>query len=489
MSAAPERDAAEVGRLDAVLPRLLPALAGVPAGGAVPELDRPLPDRGVGVQEVVAELGNAAAHGCGIGAPGFTGYITTSGTTSAVAAALATAASGGQRYFGHAFNTLEHVALRWLAELCALPPSWQGVLSSGGSTANLLALGAARQWAYEQVGADVGRDGLPAGRPGRIYVSVEAHRTIHRAAGVLGLGRGSVRELPVDARRRLDVRALDDALVEDLRAGVLPIAVVGIAGTTNTGAVDPLADVVDVARRHGAWVHVDGAYGLPAVVDPEVAPLLEPARDADSAIVDPHKWLATGVGVGATYVRDAAVLHRAFREGESPYLEGTFDPAAEALSPFDGMAGPWADLSVELSAPPRGPAVWAVLREIGRDGMRDRVRRHRGYARHVAERARRHPRLELLDEPQLSIACFRYRPADGGDLDALNGRILQRLRRETPFVPSSTVVSGALALRPCYINPRTTQADVDGLVDAVVRLGDEEIARRRRGADRRPASP
>jgi aromatic-L-amino-acid decarboxylase len=209
-----------------------------------------------------------------------------------------------------------------------------------------------------------------------------------------------------------------------------------------------------------------------------VRPLLEPVADADSAIVDPHKWLATGVGVGAAYVRDGAVLHRAFQEGESAYLEGTFTGGADGadpLSQFEDLGGPWADLAVELSAPPRGPAVWAVLREVGREGVRARVQRHRRYARHVAERARAHPRLELLDEPQLSIACFRYRPADASvDVDALTARLLQRLRRETPYVPSSTVVHGRLALRPCYINPRTTLAEVDGLVDAVIRLGDCE---------------
>lgn len=443
-------------------------------------LDIPLPRRGAGLDTVLAELAVAAEFGCRVGHPGFSGFITTGASTSAVAAAATIAAVGGQRYLLHAFNGLEWVGLRWLADVCGLPQSWEGVFTSGGSTANLLALGAARQWAFEKRGVDVAQDGWPVGATARVYVSTEAHRTIHRAAAVLGLGRAGVREVPVDTRQRVDVAALDAALADDARAGVVPVAVVAIAGTTNTGAIDPIADVVDVARRYGAWVHVDGAYGLPAAIEPSVAPLLAPVADADSAIVDPHKWLATGVGVGATYVRHPGVLTRAFAEGAASYLEGSFSlDLAGMSSQFDAMGGPWADMSVELSAPPRGALVWAVLREIGVDGLRTRVARHLGYARHVTARARAHPRLEALIDPQLSVACLRYRPVDGAvDVDALNARLLERLRRESDYAPTSTVVDGRLAIRPCYINPRTTLVNVDGLVDAVVRLGDEETGQR-----------
>jgi aromatic-L-amino-acid decarboxylase len=195
---------------------------------------------------------------------------------------------------------------------------------------------------------------------------------------------------------------------------------------------------------------------------------------ADSWIVDPHKWLNTPVGVGAAFVRSEAVLTRAFAEGEAAYLEGSFPATPTAASQFDALGGPWADQGVELSAPPRGVLVWASLLEIGRRGVRDRVDRHVGYAQHLAARVRAHDQLELLCEPDLSIVCFRFRPAgDNVNLDRLNTRLLERLRRETSFVPTSTVVGGALAIRPCFINPRTTQRDVDGLADAVVRIGTE----------------
>ncbi len=137
------------------------------------------------------------------------------------------------------------------------------------------------------------------------------------------------------------------------------------------------------------------------------------------------------------------------------------------------MGGPWADQGVELSAPPRGVAVWAVLREIGREGLVARVERHTAFARAIADEARSHPRLELLMEPQLSVVCFRYRPPAGVDADALNQRILDRLRAETGLAPSSTLVDGRYAIRPCFINPRTTEREVEALVAAVVRFGDE----------------
>ena len=186
------------------------------------------------------------------------------------------------------------------------------------------------------------------------------------------------------------------------------------------------------------------------------------------------QWLATGVGTGAVYVRDGALLTRAFAEGPADYLEGSFaSDEGPPVSQFDGIGGWWADQAVELSAPLRGVTVWAVLREIGRRGVERRVRQHVGFARYLAERVRAHPRLELLCEPELSIVCFRHRPPSHVDVDAHNAAILEQLRRTTATVPSSTVVDGQFAIRPCFINPRTARSDVDDLLQAVIRIGDD----------------
>ena len=483
LSAGP--DAAATTGTGAALERIMPALEAFTTfrdpdrtvtqrSSWLPIFDVPLPDRGVGLDSMLGELSIAVEQGCRVAHPGFSGFITNGAMTAGVASATAVAVAGGQRYLLHAFNALESIGLDWLASLCGLGET-EGVFCSGGSVANLLALGAARQWTLEQRGVDPAQDGLPTGAQYRIYASTEAHRTIHRSAAVLGLGRNSVREIATDDHQRLDVHELETALKEDRKRGIVPIAVVGIAGTTNTGAIDPLEDLLEVGRRFGSWVHVDGAYGLPAAVDPEVEPKVRAVAEADSAIVDPHKWLATGIGVAATFVRQPGILQRAFAEGEAAYIDTSFATDSTAVTQFDSMGVNWADMGVELSAPPRGVHVWAVLREIGRDGFRDRVRRHRQFAQHVTRRAERHPRLEALTSPELSIACLRYRPnTQRDDLDALTDRILGRLRRETDFVPTATIVNGALAIRPCFINPRTTPSEVDGLVDALVRIGDDE---------------
>jgi len=398
----------------------------------------PLPEDGGGIGAVVADLAEVVIpNGSRVGEPGWSSFITTGPTTCAMAAWLAAAAAAGsQRYAVHAFNTLERVALDWVAQLCGIPAACQGVFSSGGSTANLVALGAARQWAFERRGLDVSADGLPPGTRARVYASGQAHNTIQRATAVLGLGQAGTRRIACDARQRIDVAALRAAITADERDGVVPVAVVGTAGTTDTGAIDPLGDLAQVAREHGAWFHVDGAYGLIAAASPALRPAFAAVAGADSVIVDPHKWLATGAGCAATYVRDAGI--------------------------------PYWDMGVELSAPSRGVLAWAVLRELGRAGVAARVERHIGLARHLAQRARQHPRLELLLEPELSIVCFRYAASD-----AVNAEILLRLRRATRSIPSSTVTAGHLAIRPCFINPRTRLADVDALVDHVTAIGDE----------------
>ncbi len=430
-----------------------------------------LPERGVGAEAVLRELtGTVVPNGGRFSDPGFLGWITCGPTTVPVAAAAAAAVAGPQRYSLTAFNLLEEMGLVWLAELCGLPDTMRGVFSSGGSTANLVALGAARQWAFERVGVDVAAEGT-GGRPVAVYASEEAHHTVNRSLGVLGLGRSSLRVIPVDDGQAMRVDALRAALARDRAAGVLPVAVVASAGTTNTGVVDPLRAIGEAARAAGAWFHVDGAYGLPGVLDPRVAHLYDGLDLADSAIVDPHKWLGAPVGVAATFVRDRAILERAFTQEPSAYLEESFTDVPPRSS-LDSIGIPYGDMGVELSSPSRGVLVWAILREIGREGMRRRVMEDRDRAARLAALAEAHPRLELLTPPVLSVCCLRHRGAGGRDVDDLNREVVRRLLRDTPYAPSSTTVAGRFAIRPCFINARTRDEDVDGLAEAIVRIGD-----------------
>lgn len=485
------KDAAEtrdlVGALAALLPALEAHLAAPATGTEFGEtaswravLDEPLPRQGRGAEETVRRLGDPVVrHGQRMTSPGFLGWITTGSTVVPALAGLATAFAGTQRYLGHATSFLEELALRWLAEACGLDGARarDGVFSSSGSVANLLALGAARQHAYERRGHDVARDGLSGQPRGRVYASVELHHSLIKAAGVLGLGRSDVVLLPVDSAQRVEVAAVRAAVAADVTAGHVPVAVVGAAGTTNTGAVDDLDALADVAAEHEAWFHVDGAYGLFGRLDPRLTARYAGVRRADSAVVDPHKWLATPSGIAATFVRDRELLGRAFTGEPADYIEGGFD-TTWSTSPFDAMGLPFHDWALDLTAPARGVVVWAALHEIGLDGLRERIVRDNDLARRVADRARDDDRLELLTEPELSVCCFRYR-ADGLDepaLDLLNEKILRLLHAESPYVPSFTRVGGRYALRPCFINPRTTAEDADALVDWVLRLGDKLVA-------------
>ncbi len=437
------------------------------------QLVGPVPRTGVGAAQTAHELRELLIpNGSRISDPRFWGFVTTGPTTMPVVAQTAAAIAGPQRYTINAFNLVEELTLDWLAEMFELPAAMKGVYVSGGSVANLVALGAARQVAFEAAGLDPAASGLD-GRPAAVYTSTEAHHTIQRAAGVLGLGRSRVRLIAVDDHQRMVPGELARTLAEDKQRGVLPVAVVAAAGTTNTGAIDPLRAVGEIARSHGAWFHIDGAYGLPGILDDRIRDRYDGLELADSVIVDPHKWLCAPVGVAAAFVRDRSILHRAFTQEPADYLEGSFAKDEGIVSSIDSMGIPYGDLAVELSAPARGVQVWSIIRELGVDGIAGRVAADNDLAARVASAAAEHARLESLTEPQLSVACIRYVAATG-DLDELNEVLLRRLVRETSFAPSATMVDGRFAIRPCFINARTTTEQVDAFVAALVALGDDE---------------
>ena len=434
-----------------------------------------LPEVGVGADHVVDQITEQLIpNGARMIDPAFWMFITAGPTTVPVVAATAALVAGTQRQTIHAFHALEETSLRWLAQLMGLPGEMRGLYSSGGSTANLVALGAARQFALESRGIDPAEQGFD-GTTSVVYASTEAHHTIQRSMAVLGMGRQNIRLIPVDQRQHMLPEALAEAMDADLRAGRLPIAVVANAGTTNTGAIDPLRQLGEMAHARGTWFHVDGAYGLPGILDERVRPRYDGLELADSAIVDPHKWLNTPVGVAATFVRDRSILQRAFAQGAADYLEGSFSTQEEGVVvSVDALGLPYSDFGVELSATSRGVQVWALIREQGRAGIAERIRLDNDFAQYVAQRAREDERLESLTDPELSIACIRYvGRRQHPNLDELNERIYRRLLRETPYLPSTTVVNGNLAIRPCFINPRTTWPMVEAFVETLLELGDQ----------------
>ena len=488
---APERpaadpDAARTDRLTEAISAILPALDtfnrfDTPDRASFrsewgPQLDEPLPEEGVGAEAVIGLLRDVVIpHGLRTGHPGFTSRVTTAPSTTAAAGHLASAVAFPQRYWFQPGNHLDAMAVRWLIELLGFPASFVGTFTSGGSTANIVGMGAARQHAAEQLGIDAALDGMGAIPEPRVYASSETHHVVTRAMGVLGLGRANLRLVELDDGRRADLRRLQAFIHEDQSAGRTPVAIVGNAGDVNTGIVDPLPEMAAIAREHDIWFHVDGAYGGWGVLDERVEAAFGDRSLYDSFAVDPHKWLAAPVGTGLTICRDGDLLGRAFSIESGAYLRerSRAMPVEDAESPW-GVIGGTMDWGVDFSMPTRGLPVWAVLKEIGAEGMRERVRRHNDFARMVAARARAEEELELLSEPQLSIACFRYRPPGWDDearLEGLNAGILSELRRVGRSLPSSTNVGGRFALRACYINPRNDHEHVKLLVDDVLEIG------------------
>lgn len=437
-------------------------------------LDIELPEQGIGIDQVLQEMGKVIIpNGSQIPNPGSSSFITTGATNIGVLANLSALVAAPQRLGIHAFNFLEEKSLQWLADMFELPTRMKGVYSSGGSSANIIALGAARQWAYERLGIDPAKAGIT--KPGRIYTTTASHHTIHRAAAVLGLGRDAVITIESDTMGRMIPDCLERQLREDAVNQILGIAVVANAGTTSTGAIDFLYELGTIASAHQVWFHVDGAYGLPGILDKRVRPLYNGIQLADSVIVDPHKWLGAPIGIGATFVRDRSLLHRAFTQGTSDYLEGACS-LSEATHSMDQLGIPYHDFGLELSAPSRGVVVWALIRELGKQGLAERVYRHNEMARQLARLAHASPQLEVVQEPTLSICCFRYVDKSVSDLNELNTQIHRQLIHGNRNMPSTVMVNGKLAIRPCFVGARANERHVISLVEDVLAIGHELTA-------------
>ena len=332
-----------------------------------------------------------------------------------LAAALDPSCAGGD----HAAIYVERAAVRWLMELVGFPVEGSmGLLVSGGSTASLTCLAAARHRAAAADGWDVrarGLRGAPA--PLVLYLSEEGHSCMRKAAEVLGLGRDAVRTVPVDGDLRMDVGALRAAIARDRAAGRRPFCVAASAGTVNTGAIDPLDEVATLCQAEGLWFHVDGAYGAIGVADPALAARYAGLGRADSLALDPHKWLSVPVECGCALVRDGRLLRDTWSL-VPPYLR------TEEGKGFGGL--PWySEYGFQQTRGFRALKLWMILQHLGRTGVAALVRRHVALARRLAAAVDAAPDLERVAPVELSVVCFRYAPP-GWAGDAATARRAQQ---------------------------------------------------------------
>ena len=406
------------------------------------------------------------------GHPRFFGYVASPATApGAFADLLASSLNANVTSWrsGPAATEIERTVVSWLGSMIGYGVSAHGLLTSGGSMANLTALLVAHR---TKADANVSSTGLWNIAPMTLYASDQIHMSIPKAADMLGLGRAQVRLVPSDDRFRLNPDALRRAIAADLANGLKPFCVFASAGTVNTGAVDPLAEIAAVAKEFGLWFHIDGAYGALAALDQTKRPLFRGLDQADSVSLDPHKWLYVPLDSGCLLFRDEARARAAFNFDSADYIKVHEQNADEAFAFWN--YGP------ELSRRFRALKIWLTLRYYGVQRIAAAISEDCTLAAYLGEQVAAAADFEMLGPPELSICCFRYvppawrsklqmaagdEPAVGTELDAkldeLNARIMNVVQRGGRAYLSSATIRGKFALRACITNFRTTRADID----------------------------
>ncbi|MEW2397986.1 aminotransferase class V-fold PLP-dependent enzyme [Streptomyces sp. NPDC046862] len=403
----------------------------------------PPPARGGDLKALLARLDEAADCALETAGPGHLAYIPGSGLYAAALAEFYNRAInryGGLASVAPALAALEESVIRWMAqEVCGLPEGSGGLLTSGGSMATFSATVAAR---HHKLGEDL--------VDGTVYTTAFAHHSVAKAARLAGIRAAHIRAVPHTPDLRMDPDAAAAMIRADRDAGLRPFLLVATAGTTDTGTVDPLPQLADLARREDVWFHVDAAYGGFFRLTARGAERLAGMEQADSITLDPHKTLFMPFGTGALVVRDLSALHAA-HDGTGSYLQ---DMGAAGSVPNSGELGP------ELTHEIRGVRAWLPLHLHGVDAFREALDEKLDLAEQVHDALSGVAKLEVPQRPDLSTVIFRVRPADASRdaaerADEASRRLLERINGHRRIVLSSTVVDSRYTLRVCVVSHRT----------------------------------
>ena len=389
--------------------------------------------------------------------PGFMAYFPTTASGPGIIGEMLTAAIGQNAMLWRTSpiaTELEGVVVGWLRQALGLPEAFDGLLTDTASTSSTIALAAAR----EAAGIDAAAQGL-GGRPGvprlRVYASAEAHSSIEKACMTLGMGRASCVAIPTDAEYRLRPDALAAAIAADRAAGHRPIAIVATVGTTSSTSVDPVAEMSRIAHEEGLWLHVDAAYGGAAAILPEEREAFRGWEDADSIVVNPHKWLFTPLDASLFLCRRLELARAAF--SLNPEYLRTLDRSSPVRD--------YNEFQPQLGRRFRALKLWMLLRWFGVEGLRRRVQRHIELGRAFASWVDAEPEWERLAPVPFSTVCFRHRPPSlAGDeeaLDAHNAAIMAAVNRTGEIFLSHTRLSGRFAIRLSVGNLRTEERHVE----------------------------
>lgn len=407
----------------------------------------------------------------GNGHPRFWGWVTGTGTPLGMLADMLASGINMHAAFGDQSAThIERQVIRWFTEAFGFPESAGGLLVSSGSTANLTGLIAARDAMAPELLTEGGA--VMHDSPCIVYASSEVHNSVDKAVGIIGLGRRNLRRVEVDSEYRIVPAALSRAIAEDRAAGKRPICIVASAATVNTGAIDDLEALAEIAEREKLWLHVDGAFGASLIVSHKLRHLLRGIERADSIAFDFHKWFYVPYDVGCVVVRD------------EERLRASFSPPASYLASLDrGIAGggvSYGGLGADLSRRFRALKVWMSFKEHGADKYGELIDQNVDQAQYLARLVEKAPELELVAPAPLNVVCFRYAPAGSSEAqrNEWNREILMRIQERGIAAPSSTVLGGKFAIRAAIVNHRSTRRDFEILVDAVVEIGAEVRAGR-----------
>ena len=431
------------------------------AEAVLKDFREPLPDTGTGAQATIERLIelNETAGGNVVGPKSYH-FVIGGSTPAALGADLLATAYEAITYtwlLSPAGVEMEIQALDWLKELFGLPESWPGVIVTGATMANFVCLASGRQWWGEQLGFDISEDGL-AGKPQMpVLTSGFVHAATLKCLAVQGVGRGNVQRFCRDDFGRLDIGAMEKALVE---LDGQPAMMIVNAGEVNAGEFDPVKDMIDLARQHNCWVHVDGAFGLFAKASPRTAHLVEGVERADSVTVDGHKWLNVPYDSGYAFVRDYGLMARAFRYS-ADYL-----PEENSARPTPGAIGP------ESSRRARSFAVWATLKAYGREGQRRIVEHCLDITQYCAKKVLESDQFDLMNDPQLNIVSFRYNPGGMSDeeLDALNERLGAAVLADGRYLVGTSRMGARTIFRPAFSNWRTRTEDIDEMFEMLLEV-------------------
>jgi glutamate/tyrosine decarboxylase-like PLP-dependent enzyme len=414
----------------------------------------PLPASGRNLASLYEAFGNnIQPYVTGNTHPKFMGWVHGGGNPVSMLADLLAGAMnancGGRDHVGIA---VERQVIAWAAQMVGMPETTSGVLLTGSSMANFVAVLCAK---YRVLGA-AGREQGVSGHRLVAYASTGVHRCVPGALDMAGLGLHALRKISVDAQYRMDIAALRAAIEADRAAGLTPFLVVGTAGTVDVGAIDDLAAIADVAAAENIWFHADAAFGALASLSPTLKPRLAGIERADSVAFDFHKWAQVNYDAGCVLVRDAALQL------------ATFSQATTYLAAADGLAGgqPWpCDLGPDLSRGFRALKIWMTISAYGSDAFGAIVDKTCALAARLAALVEASEGLELAAPAPLNIVCFRVSGFD----DTQTAALVADLQEEGLFAPSTTIIDGRLAIRAAIVNHRTEAGDIDALVQEILR--------------------